>query len=289
MGREHEGSLVRHAAYVFLDVTWLAKILKPLLNHRDTEDSLRGSLSLGDTGITLSDDDIAFWKRFKETGILKPQLARALWPDGLSDYVLPTLKSLSLAHQLDDDVSEGLVVLLRLGEERPPDVGRELDHFQDKHTPALSVTWENLMGVPPGAIEKLLVRCCGIGSLRIFWRFGVLIQGCLGGGIAGKTFALLVEYAHERNEIDMKVYGNIGNAAPWVALSLGISALRTTCLEFPGLPWRASLKCPQHHHQDMPIRKAVSSTPVFSPPSLHLRRGVLHRSRAVQNTYGVYF
>ncbi|CAN0242742.1 unnamed protein product, partial [Ectocarpus sp. 8 AP-2014] len=40
--REHEGSLVRHETYVFLDVTWLAQILKPLLNHRDDEDPFCG-------------------------------------------------------------------------------------------------------------------------------------------------------------------------------------------------------------------------------------------------------
>ncbi|CAM9861472.1 unnamed protein product [Ectocarpus sp. 4 AP-2014] len=93
--REHEGSLVRHSTYVFLDVTWLAQILKPLLNHRDDEDPLRGDVSLGDTGITLEDDKhIASWNRLKGHGVLEPELARVLWPDGLSDYVLPTLDSL---------------------------------------------------------------------------------------------------------------------------------------------------------------------------------------------------
>lgn len=57
VGREHQGSLVRHETYVFLDVTWPAKILKPLLNHKDDEDPLCGSLSLGDTGITLDVDE----------------------------------------------------------------------------------------------------------------------------------------------------------------------------------------------------------------------------------------
>ncbi len=278
--REHEGSLVRHETYVFLDVTWLAKILKPLLNHRDTESPPRGSLSLGDTGITLDDyEHIAFWNRFKETGVLKPALAQVLWPDGLSDYVLPTLESLGLAHPLDGDAADGFVVLLRLDEKRPSGVGKEIDDFQDKHTPALSVTWKMFMGVPPGAIEKILMRCCGMGEVRTFWRFGVLVQGCLGGGVAGKTFALLVEYSHEKNEIDMEVYGNIGNAAPWAALSLGISAVRTMCLEFPGLPWRASLKCPQHRLQDMPISKAVSSTAAAASPSLPWKRQCGHEYR----------
>ena len=257
VGRAFEGSLVRHETYVFLDVTWLAKILKPLLNHRDDEDWC-GNLSLGDTGITLEyDEHITSWKRLKGHGILEPALARVLWPDGLSEYVLPTLDSPGLSHPLDGDTADGLVVLLRLVKERPKDVGKELDDFRRDNTPVLSVTWKIFLGVPPGAIEKVLTKCCRVGALRTFWRFGVLIQGGLGKFSAGKTFALLIEYSHEKNAIDMQVYGDIDNAAPWTALSFGVSVVREMCCEFPGLRWRAFLSCPQHG-QDMPISKAVS-------------------------------
>lgn len=260
MSREYEGSLVRHETYVFLDVMWLARILKPLLNHRDDEDPFCGSMSLGDTGITLDDDEhIASWKRLKQDGVLEPALARVLWPNGLSDYVLPTLDSLGLTHPLDGDVSKGLVALLRLGKKRPKGVGKELDDFRRDHTAVLSVTWKIFMGVPPGAIEKVLTRCCSIGALRTFWRLGVLIQGGFGAATAGKTFALLMEYSHDSTEIDVKVYGNIGTAAPWAALSLGLSAVRVMCSEFPGLRWCASLQCPQHE-QEMQISNTVSQS-----------------------------
>eukprot|EP00903_Cladosiphon_okamuranus_P006370 g6237.t1 len=172
--REHQGSLVRHDIYVYLDVTWLANILKPLLNHKDKEDPF-GRLSLDDTGILLKDEEhIVSWKRLKNNGILEPSLASVFWPDGLCDYVLPTLYSLGLIHPLDDNSAKGSVVLLRLGKERPKD------------------------------------------------------------------------YFHDKNEIDMKVYGNIGTIAPWAALSVGISAIRTICLDFPGLRWSACFRCPQH-------------------------------------------
>lgn len=250
VGREFEGSLVRHDAYVFLDVTWLARILKPLLNHRDDEDPLCGSISLGDTGITLDTvDQVASWKRLKENGVLEPTLARVLWPDGLSDYVLSTLHSLGLAHPLGGDSADGLVVLLRLDKERPNGVGKELEDFRRDHTAVLSVTWKIFMGVPPGAIEKALTRCCSIGALRTFWRFGVLVQGGFGEATAIKTFALLMEYSHDKSEVEMKVYGNICTAAPWAALCFGVSSVRMMCSEFPGLRWRASLACPQHQEQ----------------------------------------
>eukprot|EP00752_Nemacystus_decipiens_P018192 g16322.t1 len=62
--REFDGSLIRHETFIFLDVIWLAKILKPLLNHKD-EETFDGLVKLGDIGdprITLEDDaDIASW------------------------------------------------------------------------------------------------------------------------------------------------------------------------------------------------------------------------------------
>ncbi|CAM9441097.1 unnamed protein product, partial [Ectocarpus sp. 12 AP-2014] len=35
--RDFDGSLIRYEKFVFLDVVWLARILKPLLNHKDQE------------------------------------------------------------------------------------------------------------------------------------------------------------------------------------------------------------------------------------------------------------
>ena len=134
--REFDGSLIRHEKFVFLDVVWLARILKPLLNHKD-EETLDGLVKLGDTGDTcviLHDHlDITSWLRLKEDGVLEPRLARAIWPVSLSEYVLPTLLSLGLAFPLEGDAADGLVVLLRLGEERPNDVGKQLDDFRRDH------------------------------------------------------------------------------------------------------------------------------------------------------------
>lgn len=79
--REFEGTLVRHEEYIFLDVTWLATILKPLLNHKDVT-LFDGSVSLGDLGeffITLAGGkDIRSWNRLRKDGILEPKLARVI-------------------------------------------------------------------------------------------------------------------------------------------------------------------------------------------------------------------
>lgn len=260
---------MRHGTFIFLDVVWLTQILKPLLNHKDRI-SFDGSVFLGDTGdtcITLEDEEQKeSWRRLKEEGILEPELARALWPR-LFEYVLPTLDSLGLTFPLEDDPDEGLVVLLRLAAQRPKDVGEDINAFRNSYQAALSVRWEFYLGVPPGAMEKVLTRCCGIGGVQTFWRFGVLVQG---GGETGK-FALVLEYSPKSDEpnsepqdsslgnnvLDMKVYGDITTAGPWTALAFAISTVRSMVTAFPGLKSRAYLECPEHG-KDMPLSTKVS-------------------------------
>lgn len=251
---------MRHEAYVFLDVSWLASILKPLLNHKEKE-GYDGSVRLGDTGdtrISLTEErHITSWRRLKTQGVLEPDLANVMWP-GLADYVLPTLASLALTFPLVHDPAEGLVVLLRLGVERPESVGQDIDAFRQEHTAVLSVCWKMFLGVPPGAIEKILTRCCSIGAVQTFWRFGVLVQGYLGRKDTGGRFVLLLEYSHKTTELEMKVYGSVGTTAPWAALSYGLSAVLAIVLEFPGLRWRAHLSCPEHNGEDFQINKVSS-------------------------------
>ncbi|CAM9482299.1 unnamed protein product, partial [Ectocarpus sp. 13 AM-2016] len=250
--REFNGSLVRHEKFVFLDVVWLARILKPLLNHKDQR-TFDGLVKLGDTGdtrITLDDSsDIASWGRLKIEGVLEPRLAYAMWPDGLSEYVLPTLVSLGLTFPLEGDPDDGMVVLLRLEPNRPESVGEVIDTFCSGLTPAFSASWEIFLGVPPGAVEKVLTRCCGLGGVRTFWRYGVLVHGGLGDLDGRGVFAVVVEYSSNNNELTAQIFGDISTPAPWVALSYVMSAVSLMLVDFPGLRWKGSLKCPQHGNE----------------------------------------
>ncbi|CAN0148410.1 unnamed protein product [Ectocarpus sp. 6 AP-2014] len=250
--REFDGSLVRHEKFVFLDVVWLSRILKPLLNHKDQR-AFDGRVNLGDTGdtrITLHDQsDIASWSRLKNEGVLEPRLANAMWPDGLSKYVLPTLVSLGLTFPLEGDPDAGLVVLLRLEPDRPESVGEVIDTFCSGLTPAFSASWKIFLGVPPGAIEKVLTRCCGLGGVRTFWRYGVLVHGGVGDLDGRGIFAVVVEYSSNTNELTTQIFGDISTPAPWVALSYVISSVSLMLVDFPGLRWEGSLKCPQHGNE----------------------------------------
>ncbi|CAN0508044.1 unnamed protein product, partial [Laminaria digitata] len=187
-----------------LDVVWLTRILKPLLNHKYSE-RRDGSVFLGntgDTGISLTEErHIDSWKRLKEEGVLEPALARVMWPD-LFEYVMPTLASLGLTFPLELDPAEGLVVLLRLGTDRPESVGEDIDEFRSRHSAVLDVRWTFFCGVPPGVMEKILTRCCSIGTVQTFWRFGVLVKGTLNGSEGSGSFALVLEYSCDNTQLD---------------------------------------------------------------------------------------
>ncbi|CAM9658573.1 unnamed protein product [Ectocarpus sp. 12 AP-2014] len=247
--REFNGSLVRHETFVFLDVVWLARILKPLLNHKD-EETFDGLVNLGDTGdtrVTLEDPpDIASWGRLKNQGVLEPRLARTMWPNGLSEYVLPTFASLGLTFPLEGDPAGGLVVLLRLNPDRPERVGKVIDTFCLDQTPAFCASWKIFLGVPAGAIEKVLTRCCSLGGVQTFWRSGVLVHGGLGDEDGHDIFAVVLEYSSSDNELTAQIFGDLSTPASWTALSYVASAVRLMLLDFPGLRSRGSLKCPQH-------------------------------------------
>ncbi|CBN78371.1 LRR-GTPase of the ROCO family, putative pseudogene [Ectocarpus siliculosus] len=248
--REFDGSLIRHEKFVFLDVVWLARILKPLLNHKDQE-TFDGLVNLGDTGdarITLDDpSDIASWDRLKSQGVLEPRLGYAIWPNGLSKY---------------DDPAEDVVVLLRLNPERPESVGHVIDTCCLEHTPALSASWKIFLGVPPGAIGEVLTRCCGLGGVRTFWRYGVLVHGGLGELGQCGIFAVVLEYSSMDNELVAQIFGDISTPAPWVAL------------DFPGLRWRGSLTCPQHGDTMLLANKCSPETRGLGAAAIDLVRMV---------------
>ncbi|CAN0215008.1 unnamed protein product, partial [Ectocarpus fasciculatus] len=125
-------------------------------------------------------------------------------------------------------------------------------------TPAFSVSWKIFLGVPPGAIEKVLTRCCGLGGVRTFWRYGVLVHGGLGVQDERRTFAVVLEYSSNDNELTAQIFGDISTPAAWVALSFVMSAVRLMLVDFPGLRWKGTLRCPQHGNEMFFANKASS-------------------------------
>lgn len=259
--REFDGSLIRYDGFVVLDVVWLTIILKPLFSHKESR-KFDGSVDIGgthDTCITLRDgSEIRSWVKLKSEGILEPRLARAFWPNGLWEHVLPALAFLGLTFRREKDASEDLVVLLRLAQDRPRRVGKEIDKFCEEHTLTFSARWNFFLGVPPGAIEETLTRCCRIGDVQTFWRSGVLVRGGIGNRDRSGVFSVIMEYSSSDRELTARVYGSISSSTSWSALTYIISAVRFMQRKSPGLLSEGSVACPEHDDHEMLVSKNVS-------------------------------
>ncbi|CAM9663253.1 unnamed protein product, partial [Ectocarpus sp. 12 AP-2014] len=119
------------------------------------------------------------------------------------------------------------------------------------------------LGVPPGSIEKVLTRCCTLGGVQTFWRYGVLVHGGLGVEDEHRTFAVVVEYSSTENELVAQVFGGISTPGPWMAMSYVMSAVSLVLVDFPGLRWKGSLTCPQHGDGMLFVNKATRDGDTF--------------------------
>lgn len=256
--REYEGYLLRHDALIFLDVPWLVAMLKPILHHNERV-TYDDDISLGKIGnrrVVLSTPEHKnSWKKLKDEAILEPDLARVLWPESLARHMLLTLEELRLAFPLPGDDQGRVVVLLRLPMKRPQSVADEVNDFRSKHSAALTVVWKLRLGVPLGAIEEVIARCSALGDVKTFWRFGLLVEGDFAVEGMGGTFAVLVDFSHKDRRIVIEVFGNKESVAPWAALSFAMSTLLAMTRRFPGLPWEAFMKCPDHPSAHLGVSK----------------------------------
>lgn len=160
---------------------------------------------------------------------------------------------------LEDDPAGGLVVLLRLKSGRPlRTCGQRDGHIPLAKHACVQHLLEDLPRCAAWRHRKSVTRCCRIGGVRTFWRFGVLVKSGLGDvRDDSEIFAVVLEFLSTSNELNAQVYGDISNLAPWAALSFVISAVRFMLLEFPGLRSNGVLLCPQHG-DSMPLSNTMS-------------------------------
>lgn len=249
---EYEDRVLRQESFVFLNVVCLAKILKPLFSHKFKEDN--GDIIVdmdGERPIVLSTGDQKnSWRRLREKGILDLELANILWPNGLSDVVLPIVKKMDLEFPLGTDDTK-LVVMQRLPCWHPKDVENTLYRFRKDNHPTLEGSWRLFRGVPPGVIENVLTRCCSLGDTHTFWRLGVLVKVHLDG-----NFALVLEFI-DNEKLNIEVYGSPESVGPWMVLSFAMSVTLSKMIEFPGLKHEAKLRCPNDSGENLWISDQV--------------------------------
>ncbi|CAB1102577.1 unnamed protein product [Ectocarpus sp. CCAP 1310/34] len=251
--RKWEGGLVEYGNYIFLDVGWFADVLDPLFSHK--KDS-NGIIYLG--GKTVTNDDSL--KRLDANHIFEPRLAEDLWGAELAPHLLSALNSAGLTFPIPNDPFEGLVVVLRMDTEPPPDYRTIVEEEQARkyYDLRLVVQCSFRLGLPPGFVERLLARCCHLGFPHPFWRYGALVVGA--GAEEGK-FSLTLEYSEEDKTLKVQVNGRCSEVHAWATLSKVLSVTIKMLSEFPGLPCQLEFLCPRHEDKSMRVLKANNARP----------------------------
>eukprot|EP00752_Nemacystus_decipiens_P011696 g10379.t2 len=256
--RRWEGGLVEYGSFIFLDVQWFATVLDPLFSHK--RDAF-GNLDLGGRKLNTESLD-----RLEDENVLEPQLAEELWGADLAPHLLLALKSAGLTFPLPKDPKRGLVVLLRMGIERPDDYSTKLNSQLGqadearKHDLRLHVECFFPLGLPPGFLERLLARCCHLGFPHPFWRYGALI---VGDGEEEGLFSLTLEYSEKNKTLTVEVFGGCTEVHAWAALSKVLSVTIKMLADFPGLPCKSKFLCPIH--KDKGIRINMTDAQPGSP------------------------
>lgn len=237
---------MEYGSYVFLDVQWFAKVLKPLFCHkRDSHGNMYlGNIKLG---------NYESFNRLNTQHILEPQLAEELWGAELAPHLLLALKSAGLTFPFPGDPNEGVVILSLMDTNRPPTYSLKLNETQKKsnHDLRLAVKCSFSLGLPPGFVERLIARCSRLGYPHPFWRYGALI---VGKGEEQGLFSLSLEYSESENALAVEVFGRSKEVHAWGALSKVLSVAIKMLSEFRGLLCEATFFCPLHKNEGMPIK-----------------------------------
>ncbi|CAN0072339.1 unnamed protein product, partial [Pylaiella littoralis] len=262
--RASEGGLVVYGSFVFLDVDWLAEVLKPLFSHKPLVSDSRRTLGGREVRNSTS------LRRFEREGILEPAFAEELWGKEAAPHVLETLESAGLTFPRPGDKRDGLVVLLRQPRARPVHVSDKLEGFRQRKESRdgrITATCNFWGGVPPGFVERLLTRCCHLGTCDPFWRFGVLIQSV-------EHFSVILEYEEDEGtlhgdtlvgKLSLEVFGDCTAAEPWAAMSACLSIVVRMLSEFPGMDADANMDCQSDHSDKGGILIALSQPQEWAP------------------------
>lgn len=193
--------------------------------------------------------------------LIQQQLAEELWGADLAPHLLLALKSAGLTFPLPRDPKGGLVILLSMDTDPPPEYSLKLKQAQQdrKHDLRLAVECSFSLGLPPGFLERLLARCCHLGYPYPFWRYGALI---VGKGTEGGFFSLSLEYSEKNKILAVEVFGGCKEVHAWGALSKVLSVTIKMLSEFPGLPCKTTFYCPLLKTKGMAI-KTTDVSPWF--------------------------
>ncbi|CAM9943033.1 unnamed protein product [Pylaiella littoralis] len=255
---------------IFLDVVWLSKVLKPILNHKLKDETFDNDLS------PMRDDLV-------EDGVLRWQFAWHLWRDFIGHAALQSkeivvaallgvLVDLGVALPLSRttlSTSAGIVTPAARGNNSAPPDMLVIMRLKDTHNasqrrrmdrlPAempqgdqeVTFKWRfGFAGPPHGLVERLLASCHVLGEVErsSCWKYGAVFKSGTITSKAGKTarlYTLALSYDDQKKILTVRVFGPLECDRVWMVSRYVASAMVNLSKDWPGAWWESWTECAQ--------------------------------------------
>lgn len=242
-------------ANVVLDMGWLTRALKPILDHKVDARNEDGVAIFGgrklDTAALLSDRDALVHK-----GILRKDFAGYLWRVGDQNeeaqmMLHNMLVTLGVAIPLPQGSPENitgrakgdskccdLLIIMRLSDEPSPDALGVVGEVLSPRS-GLKATWVFHEGAPYGLPERILALChrLGLMSSQARWRYGALFEDERGA-------RLVLRYEKTSCSMTAETIGQ--ESGDFESLRFAASAILHIGREFPWVSWEGRVECMRH-------------------------------------------
>lgn len=256
---------------IFLDVVWLSKVLKPILNHKLKD-------VIFDSELSPMRDDLV------EKGVLRWQFARHLWRDFIGHAALLSkeilvaaalfgvlvdlgvalplgLATLSVNAGLDthaarrnNNAPPDVLVIMRL-EDTENTIQRDRIGLLSAQMPQgdqeVTFKWRFGCGGPPhGLVERLMASCHVLGEVERLscWKYGAVFKSSAissKAGRAARLYTLALSYDHQNKVLTARFFGPLRCDMVWVVSRFVASAMVNLSKDWPGLWWEGWTECAQ--------------------------------------------
>lgn len=255
---------------IFLDVVWLSKVLKPILNHKLKDETFDNDLS------PMRDDLV-------EDGVLRWQFAWHLWRDFIGHAALQSKEivvaallgvlvhlgvalplsrtTLSTSAGIVTPASRGnnsappdMLVIMRLEDTHNASQRRRMDRLpaeMPQGDQEVTFKWRfGFAGPPHGLVERLLASCHVLGEVErsSCWKYGAVFKSGTITSKAGKTarlYTLALSYDDQKKILTVRVFGPLECDRVWMVSRYVASAMVKLSKDWPGAWWEGWTECAQ--------------------------------------------
>lgn len=256
---------------IFLDVTWLSRVLKPILSHK-LGDEIFPTAHLNKRKDALVDKGVLHWDFAQHLwrGIvgspatakvdIREALIRVLLELGIALPLGPSRPPPHCRHTSgapsDDDGHQDLLVIMRLDEVCSDTQQQRLDTLVKgawHGVRRVTLKWQfDSAGAPAGLVERLIASCRVLGEVEpgLCWRYGAVFRSHSFAKQypTGRLYRFFISYDRPAREMTLGMFGPLKSPRMWAAVRYVASVILnlSSTSEWPGVRLKGWPECGVH-------------------------------------------